>query len=434
MRPLRVAVLVDLAWRPNAGGHVKTWERLARAAASRPEAVELALHLTGEQPGAHQLADNVRLVLHRPVFTTARLPFLAHLPDHTDLAPYHRELARQLPGCDVVHTTDHFAFARTAARFGRRSGTPLVHSMHTDTAAYARVYTEEAVVRSVGRGRLGRLLLDRLGVAARAERRIGDGLARHLRRCTYVLVNRARDRRVAEAVVGCHRVGNLRRGIERDLFQPGRRDRAWLAAELGIPADRVVLLYVGRLDRCKNVELLTGAVGILLAQGRPVQLLCAGEGELRGSIERALGPCARCLGFVAPERLASLYASADLFVFPSHTEVSSNAVQEALCAGLPVVASATNAPVCPEAGLLVDGGVAAWADALDRLVTDPQRRAALAEAGVRWSRGAIPSWQQVLDEDLLPVWHRAARDAWDRAAMTARVGGPRPLPPGLVRC
>ena len=59
-RPLRVGVLVDLLWSPTAGGHVKTWERLARAALSAPEAVELTVHFQGTTASRHTLGSALR--------------------------------------------------------------------------------------------------------------------------------------------------------------------------------------------------------------------------------------------------------------------------------------------------------------------------------------------------------------------------------------
>jgi glycosyltransferase involved in cell wall biosynthesis len=407
MNPLRVSVLVDLVWRPGAGGHVKTWERVARAAAGRPDALDLTVHFSGSEDAVHRIAANVRLMVHPPVFSTALLPFLRHLPDHTDLAPYHPHLARALGGAEVVHTTDTFAFARTAARFGRRTGTPMVHSVHTDTAAYARVYTEEMVKQALGGGRLGRLLLDRAGVGRRAERAMRERLAHHLRQCAYVLVNRSEDRLAAEHAVGAARVGTLRRGVDRTVFGPGRRDRRWLADTLGIPADQVVVLFVGRLDRCKSLEVVVEAVQALVVRGRPVHLVCAGEGALRGLVEQTLGARATCLGLLPPDRLAIVYASADLFAFPSETEVLSNAINEALCSGLPALVSATNPSIPASAGLLVEGTLGAWVEALDSLVESSRRRIGLARAALAWSRRFIPTWAEVLEADLLSTWRAA---------------------------
>src|SRR3954467_6922985 len=114
-RPLRVGVLVDLAWTSQAGGHVKCWERLSRAATELGGALDLTIHFSGAAPARRELTDTVRYVIERPVFSTQSLPFLAHVPDHTDLAPWHPRLARALGRYDVIHTTDaYFAYARTA--------------------------------------------------------------------------------------------------------------------------------------------------------------------------------------------------------------------------------------------------------------------------------------------------------------------------------
>ena len=63
--PLRVSVLVDLIHRPDAGGHVKAWEKLA-AAAIGIAGLDLTVHFAGPEPGLRPLADNVRYRFHRP--------------------------------------------------------------------------------------------------------------------------------------------------------------------------------------------------------------------------------------------------------------------------------------------------------------------------------------------------------------------------------
>ena len=114
-RPIKVSVLVDLARRPSAGGHVKSWERFAQAAARQADGLDLTVHFLGNEEAVEPLADNVRFCLHPPRFSTQRFSFLSHVPDHTDLAFYHPGLAKSLANCDVIHTTDaFFTFARTA--------------------------------------------------------------------------------------------------------------------------------------------------------------------------------------------------------------------------------------------------------------------------------------------------------------------------------
>ena len=64
------------------------------------------MHFSGTEEATHVIAPHVRYRIHRPIFSTARLPFLSHVPDHSDIAPYNPSLARALGDYDVIHTTD----------------------------------------------------------------------------------------------------------------------------------------------------------------------------------------------------------------------------------------------------------------------------------------------------------------------------------------
>lgn len=423
-RPLRVGVLVDLPWSPTAGGHVKTWERLARAALSAPEALELTIHFQGATPSRHILGSNVRYEIHAPVFSTARLSFLSHIPAHTDLARHHQRLAARLgiDGAadglirnryDVLHTTDGaFNFARTAARAAAARDLPLVTSVHTDTARYTRIFTTATIERLFGRGLISRLLVDGMGLARFAERRMRRRLDAHLRRCAYVLLSHGDDWSRLAGLMGADHVGQLRRGIEHRFFDPARRDRRWLEARLGIPRDRCLVIHVGRIEGGRSAPMLATAIRHLADRGEPVHLLWAGTGSEREAVRALLGDHGTCPGMLDPETLSRAYASADLCAQPSEIEPASNAVLEALTSGLPVlVADASGADrllVEGETGMIVRGGAEAWAAAVSALVTDPRRRGEMGRAARALALREIPTWRQVLLEDLLPIWRRAA--------------------------
>jgi len=416
--PLKVGVLVDLFWSPAAGGHVKTWERLALAATALGAELDLTVHFLGAAASTHVLAPNVRYEIHRPVLSTARFPIVSsHIPDHTDVALYNRGLAARLRGYDVIHATDGtFAAARTAARVARRHAIPLVTSVHTTTPYYTRVFTTAIIERLAGKGGLGRLLLGRLDLAGRAEARMQRRLDAHHRASAFVLASRADDRARLAAALGPERVGLLRRGIERRLFDPRRRDRRWLEVELGVPAGRQVVISVGRLDQIKNVRLLAEAVRLLAARGRPVHLLCPGKGNDRAVVTALLGDRVTCPGVLDPDRLARAYASADLCVQPAVVEELSNAVLEASSSGLPLLVGDSSGSarfvVDGETGFIVRGGSPSdWADAMDALLGDPARLGAMGRAARAWSVANVPTWRQVLVEDLLPVWRRARQGA-----------------------
>jgi glycosyltransferase involved in cell wall biosynthesis len=414
-KPARVHVLVDLERRPSSGGHVKSWERLAAAAVGLADALDLTVHFAGAEPETRPLADNVRFVTHRSVFSSARLPFLrsAPVPDHADLAPYHPELARGLERADVIHTTDgFFAFARTAERVTRRRRVPLVTSIHTDTPRYTSLFTAATIEHLFGKGRLGRLLAEGLALPRRAEARMLSRFRAHQRRCAAVVVSRPDQLEPVGRLLAPRPVSLLRRGIERDLFHPRAAERPWLEDAFDIPAGRLIVLMVGRLDRVKNVLTVVEAIERLAADGLPMHLLCAGEGADRDAIFARLGMRASCPGAIAPAELARVYASADVVAHASRIEDASNVVLEALACGRPLLVAAESGSgrhvVDGETGIVVErNNVDAWARALRLVATDEALRARLGARAAEWAGSGIASWADVLREDLVAVWERA---------------------------
>src|SRR5690348_5894059 len=178
-RTLRVGVLVDLAFAPEAGGHVKCWQRLAEAAVDFADELDLTVHFSGPEPRRIDLSPSVRFVLLPPVLSTARL--VREVPDHTDLAPWHPGLARALADYEVIHTTDaFFCYARTAKRFARRHGVPLVSSIHTNTPEYARITTAKLLERALGKGKAYRVANDGLALPNVVSSLLERRLLRHL--------------------------------------------------------------------------------------------------------------------------------------------------------------------------------------------------------------------------------------------------------------
>ena len=238
----------------------------ARRGAAAPtnvdDRIDLTVHFLGDEPATHPLGPHVRYQIHRPLFSSASLPFLSHIPDHTDLAPHNPLLTSRLRGYDVIHTTDGtFAAARTAARVSRWHGIPLTNSVHTTTPYYTRVFTAVTVERLTGTGSLSRLLLDRFGVA----RARGEPHAAHARRAPPSLRVRARlaDRRSRAAGraageptgSGCSAAGSSAICSTRG----GATGSGWRPT-LAIPPGRQVVISVGRLDPIKNVLVLAQAI------------------------------------------------------------------------------------------------------------------------------------------------------------------------------
>jgi glycosyltransferase involved in cell wall biosynthesis len=175
----------------------------------------------------------------------------------------------------------------------------------------------------------------------------------------------------------------------------------------------VVLLFVGRHDESKSPLHHARAARAAIERGAKIHAVFAGRGEQRGAVRAILGPHATCLGPVLQTELAWLYASADLFVFPSTTELYPNAVVEAKSSGLPAIVSAKGGAaqvVLPSDGLVLDvEEPGAWTDAILELAGDRARRTNMGRAARAHIERAWPSWRDVLLEDLLPTWASSAR-------------------------
>ena len=134
----------------------------------------------------------------------------------------------------------------------------------------------------------------------------------------------------------------LPRGLDTELFHPARRKPAFFekfAARNG----EVRLLYVGRISREKDLDLLAAAYRRLRDEGLPVQLFIVGHGPYSEAFAKSL-PEAFFTGYLTGEELAAAYASADVFVFPSTTDTFGNVILEAQACGLPVVVSDSGGP------------------------------------------------------------------------------------------
>lgn len=406
---LKVAALVDLARSPQAGGHVKSWERLAQAAAQADLPLDLTVYFSGS-PQTEILSPQVRIKQLQPVFSTARLKFLPYIPDHTDLAPYHPTLARELADRDVIHTTDgFFAFTRTAERVHRRNRTALTHAFHTDQASYARIFTAKAI-HDIFPFWLQKILIDRWRLPERKERQMLRLLHAHLQQCGAVLGIRPTDLALAHAAVGAARTHTMRLGVDKSVFNPQCADRAKLLTRYAIPADRCIVVFVGRLDEGKNIYTLIAAMQALVAAGLPLHLIAAGIGPAADAIHRALPTHATVTGFIPQTEMATLYASSDVLAMVSEVEIKSMAMVEALVSGLPVLVAAKSGvdKLFPPTAAFktVTGGVAAWTDALRSFATTSERTTMRAAAQI-YGRDHIAGWDKVLSEDLFPAWQRA---------------------------
>ncbi|MFI9647133.1 glycosyltransferase family 4 protein [Streptomyces sp. NPDC052040] len=260
---------------------------------------------------------------------------------------------------DLVHAHGLHAGLRTALALGGRR-IPFVVTWHT------RAHVDGA------RAQLRRLLERRVARAASVVLGTSSDLVDRARR------RGARDVRLAAVALPLPRTAP-------DHDDPDRL-RSKTRAELGATG-RPLLMAVGSLERYRGYDVLLDAARVWRRLD-PVPLVAvAGEGPRRTVLQRRIedeGLPVRLLG--RREDVAELLSAADLALLPSSWESRSLLAQEALRAGVPLVATAvggTRELVGDAAELVPYGDAETLATTVVGLLDDPERRALLREQGAR---------------------------------------------------
>jgi glycosyltransferase involved in cell wall biosynthesis len=216
---------------------------------------------------------------------------------------------------DLVHCETEFGVGRAGKAAAERAGLPVVSSYHTDFARYAEAYGARWLKGLVSR------YLTRFH---RTSRRV------------YTPSNVSRQELLR---LGLTDVEVWGRGVDTELFHPGRRGEA-LRAALGM-GSRYTFLYVGRLAPEKRPQQVLDAFRLaseMLPRG-VIHLVIAGTGPREAELRAAAPPGVSFLGLLdRRSRLPDLYANCDAFVFASITETLGLVVLEAMASGLPVIA------------------------------------------------------------------------------------------------
>jgi glycosyltransferase involved in cell wall biosynthesis/predicted metal-dependent phosphoesterase TrpH len=263
---------------------------------------------------------------------------------------------------DLVHVCSPGPVGVAGALVARALGLPLLGSYHTELSAYAAARTGQ----------------EQLALATALAVRTFYGA------CDLVLSpSPASDAALRAAGIGAERVARWDRGVDTARFDPALRDETLLPGELNV-------LYAGRITAEKGADLLADA--FLDARGRDprLHLVLAGGGPEQERLRERLGEHATFLGWLEGDALARVYASADIFLFPSATDTFGQVILEAQASALPVVAVAAGGPLSliedRVSGLLAEPRRDALAEAVLELAASPlQRRrlGAIALAGVR---------------------------------------------------
>lgn len=199
--------------------------------------------------------------------------------------------------------------------------------------------------------------------------------------------------------IGFRNLYILSRGVDTELFSPVRRNvelrRSWGAGERSL-----VALYTGRLAPEKNLSELVESYLAMCRRHPDVKLVMVGDGPQRAELASRF-PEIIMAGARTGVDLATHYASADAFLFPSLTETFGNVTLEAMASGLAVVAYDYAAAKLylehGQSGLLAPfGDAAAFVELAAALAGEPLRASRLRIRARKISEGV--NWTAVLDD------------------------------------
>jgi glycosyltransferase involved in cell wall biosynthesis len=212
---------------------------------------------------------------------------------------------------DVVHVVNPAVLGLGGIWLARTNALPLVASYHTHLPKYLEHY---------GMGMLEPLLWELLKAA-------------HNQAVLNLCTSTAMVEELSEK--GIQHTDLWQRGVDTELFRPQLRSDATRRRLLGDHSETdALLLYIGRLSAEKQIE----RIRPVLEAMPHARLALVGDGPHRQQLERVFeGTPTTFVGYLAGEELASAYASADAFLFPSSTETLGLVLLEAMAAGCPVV-------------------------------------------------------------------------------------------------
>jgi len=285
---------------------------------------------------------------------------------------------------DIIHLVTPVTLGAVGHYYIDKMKLPSLATFHTDIAAYAPRYQIPYVENIVN-------LVTKV-VYSKADR---------------VLAPSPSSKAQLETI-GLQNVGVFGRGVDHKLFNPTKVQRERLK-DLGLNPDALTILYAGRLAEEKSIDKLIEAFKLLKNRDKlNIQLLIVGEGPSRAELETALSDTKdyAFTGLKTGEDLASLYASADIFAFPSVTETFGQGVLEAMASGLAVLGfdspgvrdlvehEKTGLLADPKLDYLDENKAASFISQLKYLIENSDIRKSFSEAA--FNSAQLRSWDSIL--------------------------------------
>jgi len=363
---VRIALFSEVYW-PMVSGVGVTLLRLTEALQARGHELRVYSATYALPPGQPD-----RLEVHR----SPSVPLFLY-PDVQWAFPRMRDVVDDLGRFrpDVVHVATEFSLGIAGVKAARQLGLPLVASAHTDYDQYAARYGVTWALR-----------------AGWHYLRWFYGQAHKVLCPSRIYEQHLHSR-------GVLHTGVWSRGVDPEWFHPRFRSDDY-RARFGVGPGDLLVTYIGRIAREKNLELLLHAWETLAPVRGTAQLALVGRGPLEDEIRRREIAGVHVTGLLQGHELSAAYASADVFTFPSPTETFGNSLLEAMASGLPSLVAASGGVLefsehGGNAWLVAPDSAEAIEEGLERLLTDSALRRRLADGGLKTARER--DWAQVYD-------------------------------------
>ncbi len=362
---MRVSVVSETYF-PQVNGVSRTLGEMVRVLTERGDQIQL-IHPHYETPPSDPRSVTARSIA-MPFYRELRLP----------LPPFrHVRRAIEEFDPDVIHIATEATLGLTVLRHALKRKRIVVSSFHTNFDKYSRHY-QVGWARSI----------------------IAAYLRWFHRRTSLTFV--PSDVTINELEkMGFERMVLWKHGVDASMFRPDRPGRQAVRARHGFRDDEVVIGYVGRIAREKNIKYLAQVLEIATKKRPQARFLVVGDGPARAGFEARIGHFAPFVGYKHGEELADYYTALDIFAFASTTETFGNVVLEAMASGLPVAAIRAGGVAeivrSGSTGLLVeaDEPPEALAERLIQLVDDEALRKSLGASAHRYA--LEQSWEAVMD-------------------------------------
>lgn len=311
---------------------------------------------------------------------------------------YVKELVKWKP--DVIHSQCEFSSFLFARHIAKKTGAPIVHTYHTIYEDYQYMF----IKRKLGK-KIVKLYSKKL-----------------LNNTQAVIAPTGKVKNLLERYGVNKEIYTIPTGIDTKNFSwiMSKREKEEYKTELGIPLDKKVLLFVGRIAQEKNLQELLRFYKELRRDD--VVLLIVGDGPYRNEVEeevKALELTDRVYftGMIPKNRVADYYHLGDIFVCSSTTETQGLTYAEALASGLPCVCKKDECLT----GILENGyngyqyeDVQDFCHSINNILSSPQK---LEKMSARASLSARKLSKQIFSENVERVYEenivREEKDAME---------------------